>query len=161
MEVDIARCQWRIQDPVAKRLWRKLCTVKSSIIDVWQGSKHASGLWMSEKTHFLEILKYNKQVEGWYSTIMEEITFNLWRNQTHKYLKTPNIFYKFQFLDNISPCIFPTHLIFIFLLAFFRRTASTSCSFSSGDYFIFRHFAFCAMYFITHIKRDVIIYSSF
>ena len=107
MEVDIARCQWRIEDPVAKRLWRKLCTVKSSIIDVWQGSKHASGLWMSEKTHFLEILKYNKQVEGWYSTIMEEITFNLWRNQTHKYLKTPNIFYKFQFLNNISPCISP------------------------------------------------------
>ena len=28
--------------------------------------KYASGLWMSEKTYFLEILKYNKQVEGWY-----------------------------------------------------------------------------------------------
>ena len=26
--------------------------------------KYASGLWMSEKTYFLEILKYNKQVEG-------------------------------------------------------------------------------------------------
>ena len=26
--------------------------------------KYASGLWMSEKTYFLEILKHNKQVEG-------------------------------------------------------------------------------------------------
>ena len=26
--------------------------------------KYASGLWMFEKTYFLEILKYNKQVEG-------------------------------------------------------------------------------------------------
>ena len=30
-----------------------------------------------------------------------------------------NIFYKFQFLDNFSWCIFHTHLIFKFLLAFF------------------------------------------
>ena len=46
------------------KLLRKYCTVKSFIIDTSQGSKYASGLWMSEKTHFLEILKYNKQVEG-------------------------------------------------------------------------------------------------
>ena len=88
--------------------------LKSSNIDIWQGSKYASGLKMSEKIHFLEILKYNKQVEGWYSTNMAEITFNLWRNQTHKYLKTPTIFYKFQFLDNIYPVHFlPTPYLYI------------------------------------------------
>ena len=48
------------------KLSAKKFTAKSFIIDIWQGSKYASGLWMSEKTHFLEILKYNKQVEGWY-----------------------------------------------------------------------------------------------
>ena len=44
----------------------KKCTAKSFIIDIWQGSKYASGLWLPEKKHILEILKYHKQVEGWY-----------------------------------------------------------------------------------------------
>ena len=42
------------------KLLRKQYTVKSFIIDILQGYKYASGLWMSKKTHFLEILKYNK-----------------------------------------------------------------------------------------------------
>ena len=54
MEVDIARS------------FGKGTPVKSFIIDIWQGSKYASELWMSEKKHFFEILKYSKQVEGWY-----------------------------------------------------------------------------------------------
>ena len=102
MEVDIARCQKRIQDPVAKRLWRKEYTVKSSNIDIWQGSKYASGLCMFEKTHFHKILKYNKQAEGWYLINIEEITFNLWRNQTDKYLKTPTIS-----INSSSSILFP------------------------------------------------------
>ena len=44
-------------------LWKQY-TVKSFFIDIRQGSKYASELWMSEKTNFTEILKYNKQVEG-------------------------------------------------------------------------------------------------
>ena len=46
------------------KLLRKQYTVKSFIIDILQGCKYASGLWMSEKTHFLEILEHNKQVES-------------------------------------------------------------------------------------------------
>ena len=45
------------------KLLRKKYTVKSFIIDISQGSKCASGFWMSEKTHFLKILKYNEQVD--------------------------------------------------------------------------------------------------
>ena len=51
------------QRSIAKLL-QKEYTVKSFIIDIVQGYKYASGLWISKKTHFLEILKYNKQVEG-------------------------------------------------------------------------------------------------
>ena len=46
------------------KLLRKYYSVKSCIIDICQGSKYASGLWMLEKTYFYEILKYNKQVES-------------------------------------------------------------------------------------------------
>ena len=48
------------------KLSAKKFTAKSFIIDIWQGSKYASGLWMPEKKHFLEILKIHNQVEGWY-----------------------------------------------------------------------------------------------
>ena len=70
MEVDIASemsvAYSRTCQKSMAKLLRKNNTVKSFIIDIWQSSKYASVLWMSEKTHFLKALKYNKQVEGWY-----------------------------------------------------------------------------------------------
>ena len=45
---------------------KKFTAAESFIIDIWRGSKYASGLWMPEKKHFLEILKHHKEVEGWY-----------------------------------------------------------------------------------------------
>ena len=90
------------------KLLRKKCTIKSFIIDIWQGSKYTSGLWMSEKIHFLEILKHNKT--SWslifvLLTNMEEIKFNFWRKQIYKYLKSLTIFDKFQHLGTFSSCI--------------------------------------------------------
>ena len=65
-------------------------------------------------------------------------------NKLTKYLKTLIIFYQFQLVDNFSPCIFPKHLIFIFLhtncfcqLLFFLRWLI----------FLVRHFVFCAINF--------------
>ena len=55
-------CQMSVaySGPCQKSMEKLLKTVKSFIIDILQGSKYTSGLWMSEKTHFPEILKYNK-----------------------------------------------------------------------------------------------------
>ena len=43
------------QKSMVKLLWKQYM-VKSFIIDIWQGSKYDSELWMSKKTHFLETL---------------------------------------------------------------------------------------------------------
>ena len=55
-------CQMSVaySGPRQKSMEKLLKTVKSFIIDILQGSKYTSGLWMSEKTRFPEILKYNK-----------------------------------------------------------------------------------------------------